>query len=622
MYSAAGLPERTREAIYDVKGRLESFRTGNGDIVDLSYDGFERLSGKTTKIGESTANTLDTEYTYLTEGNKTSILLSGISYEKNGNTLYSQEVEYDANGNIVKEIDQNGTREYTYDELNQLVQEIRYTNSTGYPRTTTSYSYDKAGNISQITKTPAEYGSDPTPINPPPGDITSGGSADGINGFPGEIEIPIDPSGPISASKFFFYQYRDPSWGDVLTRYNGSSFTYDTNGNPLSYKGNTLSWQDGKNLAAVAFAGGGTASYVYDCNGIRTSKTVDGIQHKYYTKEGVLLAESFSGKVLEFIYDEQSLPIGLVLNEGNTSTKYYFAKSIQGDVMALIAENRTIVARYDYDAYGKLLSVKDTSGTEITDSAHIANLNPIRYRGYYFDSETGFYYLNSRYYDPEICRFISADDASLLGANGTIPSYNLYAYCENNPVNCLDVDGNLSDLVAAMIGGAFAGAFFSAVNYVLSCAESGEKFSVGGLLYTTTCGAVNGAVGAAIGMITTRCAIATGIIKFAASAAWGGLSIPFNGVEKEKEEFFWTSTFSTFVGAMLPINEIATTTYQVLDYNIIGTGVVSLLTDAIVTDRRLHKKNGSTSSREGYRPAPGVLGMFAVHGKTIDLAMI
>ncbi len=211
-----------------------------------------------------------------------------------------------------------------------------------------------------------------------------------------------------------------------------------------------------------------------------------------------------------------------MLNEGNTSTKYYFAKSIQGDVMALIAENGTIVARYDYDAYGKLLSVKDASGAEITDPSHIANLNPIRYRGYYFDSETGFYYLNSRYYDPEICRFISPDDASLLGANGTIPSYNLYAYCENNPVNCLDVDGNLSELVVAALM-ALGGGLINAVSTYLACKITGQENCKNDVIAAFVAGAV-GSVNPLCGAL-----VSGAYTMFSLMASGCGLSASFCG---------------------------------------------------------------------------------------------
>gem|GEM_PF-6059824 len=102
--------------------------------------------------------------------------------------------------------------------------------------------------------------------------------------------------------------------------------------------------------------------------------------------------------------------------------------------------NNTVVANYEYDAWGKVVSIKYANGNDINVSNHIGVINPIRYRGYYYDSETGFYYLKSRYYDPAICRFISADSLLLIGSSSS--SLNLFAYCGNNPVNRVDYGGN------------------------------------------------------------------------------------------------------------------------------------------------------------------------------------
>ena len=87
----------------------------------------------------------------------------------------------------------------------------------------------------------------------------------------------------------------------------------------------------------------------------------------------------------------------------------YYLLNNQGDVVRLVNSNGSTIANYDYDAWGRLLSVTDSSGNAITDSNHIANINPLRYRGYYYDKETGWYYLQSRYYDPAIGRFINSD---------------------------------------------------------------------------------------------------------------------------------------------------------------------------------------------------------------------
>ena len=118
---------------------------------------------------------------------------------------------------------------------------------------------------------------------------------------------------------------------------------------------------------------------------------------------------------------------------------------MQGDVIGLLNSNGILVANYRYNAWGKLLSVTNASGADIISPTHIANINPIRYRGYYYDTETGFYYLQSRYYDPETGRFISAD--GIVCANQDIISYNLFAYCSNNPVNYSDPSGEAATVI-------------------------------------------------------------------------------------------------------------------------------------------------------------------------------
>jgi len=113
-------------------------------------------------------------------------------------------------------------------------------------------------------------------------------------------------------------------------------------------------------------------------------------------------------------------------------------RNLQGDVVQIRSIYGTAVVEYTYDAWGNVLSITGQYANTLGE------LNPIRYRGYFYDFETGFYYLQSRYYDPVIRRFISADDPELLGASGTFLGYNLYAYCENNPVNNVDENGTIS----------------------------------------------------------------------------------------------------------------------------------------------------------------------------------
>ena len=121
---------------------------------------------------------------------------------------------------------------------------------------------------------------------------------------------------------------------------------------------------------------------------------------------------------------------------------FYYILNLQGDVVKIIAENGMVMADYSYNAWGEVLSVTNASGAAITASGHLANLNPIRYRGYYYDVETGFYYLQSRYYDPVMHRFINADSYQSTG-QGFVGT-NTFVYCLNNPTMRIDSAGMAS----------------------------------------------------------------------------------------------------------------------------------------------------------------------------------
>ena len=123
---------------------------------------------------------------------------------------------------------------------------------------------------------------------------------------------------------------------------------------------------------------------------------------------------------------------GFVYTKDGISKEYRYERNIFGDITRIYNSEGSIEATYVYDAYGRV-KVINSIGEEDTNIEFIGNINPFRYRGYYFDIETGLYYLNSRYYDPELGRFISPDTMEYLSPNN-INGLNLYCYCANNPI--------------------------------------------------------------------------------------------------------------------------------------------------------------------------------------------
>ena len=162
--------------------------------------------------------------------------------------------------------------------------------------------------------------------------------------------------------------------------------------------------------------------------GVRSSKTVNGTEYKFTTLSGLVTRQEWNESAIDFIYDDSNQPLAMKYN----GTLYYYILNAQGDVVRIIDGSRNVVASYSYDPWGKIVS---SSGT-------LADVNPLRYRGYYYDSETGFYYLQSRYYDPELGRFINADSYASTDATGLL-SANMFAYCENDPVMRVDPMGEV-----------------------------------------------------------------------------------------------------------------------------------------------------------------------------------
>ena len=214
-------------------------------------------------------------------------------------------------------------------------------------------------------------------------------------------------------------------------------------------------------------------SFTYNSDGIRTSKTVNGVKHTYYLNGNLIMAEQWGDKLLVYLYDVSGSPIGMMYRtesyaEGSWDT-FWFEKNLFGDIVSIYNELGTKVATYTYrDAWGNH-SVSYSNGGGSTG----AQYNPFRYRGYYYDTDLGMYYLQSRYYDASICRFISPDDTSVIAATPmAVTDKNLYAYCDNNPVMRVDETG---EFWTAILIGAAVGIVAQYIGDVFYNAVSGKE---------------------------------------------------------------------------------------------------------------------------------------------------
>jgi len=221
----------------------------------------------------------------------------------------------------------------------------------------------------------------------------------------------------------------DSNWKDKLTTETldgvlQNTITYDASGNQTAYNGWSYSWQGGHQLKNMSQTGT-SIDYKYNSDGIRISKTVNNVETDYTVIGSKITRQSTNGNNIYYFYDSNDNLVSL----NYAGTNYLYVKNLQGDIIAITDVDGNVVVEYTYDAWGK--SFAPTGSMASTLGA----ANPYRYRGYFYDVETGLYYLQSRYYNPEMGRFINADAVDYI--NGS----SLFAYCRNNPVNFIDPTG-------------------------------------------------------------------------------------------------------------------------------------------------------------------------------------
>ena len=434
------------------RGSWYTYVNGTGLVSKVNFDGY------------SVQNTFDelnrTEARKYTFGSNKSVFET-MDYNRAGNRTdgkvmshsfggsYEFNYEYDQNGNITRISDDSGNlrNEYTYDELGRLTSEINIPTGSQSSKAVVGekieYLYSKDGNIYQrnFYKVQALQGK---------------AYADA------------------KANRSDSFGFSNTEWSDQLSsaRINGKgfNFTYDKIGNPLSYRdGMVMTWQNGRQLKSIKVDDTTTLEFTYDINGQRQSKVEKkngAAVHttKYYYDGTKLVGENKDGTIVWYDYDENGTPIGMRLSGDD----YVFRRNLQGDITGIFDSTGTLVVEYTYgNAWGFGITV---SGSK---AAEIGACNSLRYRGYYYDSESGLYYLNTRYYDPSICRFVNADGYVSTG-QGT-QGYNMYSYCGFNPVNRIDVNGRFWKEIGNWLGNAWNkvkswvsntfGAYSETVNY-------------------------------------------------------------------------------------------------------------------------------------------------------------
>lgn len=396
--------------------------------VSTAYDTIGRAGNRTYTYRYAVL--LD-YYNYTSDNKKISSVRHTYSGTNSGTTNITESYGYDANDYISSYTDIKGnTHDYQYDKLGRLKRE-----NDPAVGVTKIYEYEN-GNIKAVKRYPYTTG---TPNS-------ADESVHTYNCYTG-----TDKLKSITLAD-----------GRVLDTFGE---TYDNYGNPLQWRENMLKWERGKRLVRY-----GSTTYNYDAGGVRRRKTVDDVTHTYYTEGATIFREVRGSKNLKYYYDDNGI-------EGISTgiTQYHFVKNLFGDIVQIVADSGTIVASYVYDAWGNHRVYLNNTNIVIYDSLlgyglsefadHIGVVNPWRYRGYYWDEDTKLYYLQTRYYDPYVGRFLNADSVDYADPE-SFNGLNLYTYAGNNPVMYTDGTGQFavsiflgSILIGALIGGVVGGGF-------------------------------------------------------------------------------------------------------------------------------------------------------------------
>jgi RHS repeat-associated protein len=347
--------------------------------------------------------------------------------------------------------------EYTYDTDDRVIG-INVIHGKDISMCSWTYTYDNDDHLASVskqngvaTKTASyEYDANSQLIreNDQQSSKTSTFTYDNRGNLQGKKEYAYTTGALGSPTSTKNYVYSDPSWPDLLTSYKGNLITYDANGNPLTYNGWTYTWEGGRLLQGMS-KGATNITYKYDEEGLRTEKTVGNKSIKYRYLNGKMVSQINTLDPMDtmiFLYDNDDELIGFMVDYIDNEF-FRYLKNAQGDVIAIVEGDR-IVVEYAYDAWGDVTSM---TGPDPVEASALGELNPIRYRSYYYDTETKLYYLQSRYYDPEMGRFINADLPTVpFLLKDVYAGTNLFTYCRNNPVMMHDPTGHAAQTLKAL----------------------------------------------------------------------------------------------------------------------------------------------------------------------------
>ena len=445
-YVTVGYISATRSINYDSHDRISSYRE---DVSGSSISNFDSTFVKNVYsydafTSEATSVTINVQKNILdmaiivqhkgrdaynrptslltTYGTK-SVGFNNISYF----SLANNETSYEIASVTFK---QGGVSSYTYDKVGNILS-ITTTNSNSQ---NVNYQYDSFYRLAKETHPSENYYIDYTYDTN--GNILAA--------------IKKDLTNNVIETNTFTYS---SSYPNRLSQYNGSSISYDSYGNPLNVSGATLVYVKG-HLLSSRVKSGTTTTYKYNGFGVRTYKKVGSILHRYVVEGGRINREvieetisPYSKHYFIYLYGLNGI-IGFVYD----GDKYLYEKDLQNNIIAIYKKTTlsiSLKARYIYDAYGNH-QVLNPDGTVNTSVSFIGHLNPFRYRSYYYDEDSGFYYCQSRYYVPYLRRWLTPDDLSYLD-NQDIFGCNLYLYCYDNPVMYSDKNGTFP-VVSVILG--------------------------------------------------------------------------------------------------------------------------------------------------------------------------